>query len=74
MAKSRNPLAPLTEQIADGVWRHAGDLRQGMNVYLVDEEDGSGVFAFDAGTKSMAKGMQAAAAERGGLTARHLRS
>lgn len=63
-----NPLAPLTEKIADGVWRHAGDLRQGMNVYLVAEADGSGVFAFDAGTKSMAKGIKAAAAERGGLT------
>jgi len=68
MAQSRNPLAPLTEQIAEGVWRHAGDIRQGMNVYLVAEEDGSGVFAFDAGTKAMTKGIAAAAAERGGLT------
>ncbi len=63
-----NPLTPLTEKIADGVWRHAGDLRQGMNVYLVAEQDGSGVFAFDAGTKAMAKGIKAAAAELGGLT------
>ncbi len=71
MARARripNPMAPVTEQIAEGVWRHAGDLRQGMNVYLVAEEDGSGVFAFDAGTKSMAKGIAAAAAELGGLT------
>ena len=28
-----NPLKPITEKIADRVWRHAGDLRQGMNVY-----------------------------------------
>lgn len=63
-----NPLRPLTEEIADGVWRHAGDLRQGMNVYLVKEEDGSGVFAFDAGTSSMAKGIKVAADELGGLT------
>ena len=63
-----SPLSPLTEQIADGVWRHAGDLRQGMNVYLVREEDGSGVFAFDAGTSAMAKGIRKAAHELGGLT------
>ena len=63
-----NPLRPLTEEIADGVWRHAGDLRQGMNIYLVKEEDGSGVFAFDAGTSSMAKGIREAAERLGGLT------
>src|SRR5688572_27475221 len=63
-----NPLSPLTEEIATGVWRHAGDLRQGMNVYLVREEGGSGVFAFDAGTSSMAKGIRKAADELGGLT------
>ncbi len=61
-------MGPLTEKIADGVWRHAGDIRQGMNVYLVAEEDGSGVFAFDAGTSAMAKGIGKAAAELGGLT------
>ena len=63
-----NPMRPLTEEIADGVWRHAGDIRQGMNVYLVAEEDGSGVFAFDAGTSAMAKGIQEAAEQLGGLT------
>ena len=66
--QSRNPLAPLTEEIAEGVWRHAGDVRRGMNVYLVAEEDGSGVFAFDTGTRMMAGGILKAAAERGGLT------
>jgi hydroxyacylglutathione hydrolase len=63
-----NPLSPVTEKIADGVWRHAGDLRQGMNVYFIREEDGSGVFAFDAGTRAMAKGILEAAAGLGGLT------
>jgi glyoxylase-like metal-dependent hydrolase (beta-lactamase superfamily II) len=63
-----NPLRPLTEEIADGVWRHAGDLRRGMNVYLVREEGGSGVFAFDAGTSAMAKGIREAADGLGGLT------
>ena len=63
-----NPLAPTTEKIADGVWRHAGDVRRGMNVYLVEEEDGSGVFAFDSGTKMMAKGIRRAAEDLGGLT------
>ena len=63
-----NPLSPVTEKIADGVWRHAGDVRRGMNVYFVAEEDGSGVFAFDAGTSAMAKGIRKAATELGGLT------
>jgi len=35
-----NPLKPITEKIADRVWRHAGDLRQGMNVYFLREDDG----------------------------------
>lgn len=63
-----NPLAPTTEKIADGVWRHAGDIRRGMNVYLVAEEDGSGVFAFDTGTRAMAGGIRKAAADLGGLS------
>lgn len=70
MATSRgwNPLAAITDPVADGVWRHAGDIRHGMNVYLIAEDDGSGVFAFDAGTRVMARGIRAAAAELGGLT------
>lgn len=63
----RGPLAPITESVADGVWRHAGDLRRGMNIYLVAEQ-GGGVLAFDAGTKAMVKGVKLAAAELGGLT------
>jgi glyoxylase-like metal-dependent hydrolase (beta-lactamase superfamily II) len=63
-----NPFAPVTEKIAEGVWRHSGDIRRGMNVYLVAEEDGSGVFAFDTGTRVMASGIREAAAGLGGLT------
>lgn len=54
-----NPLAPITEEIADGVWRHSGDLRQGMNVYLL--ADGDGITVFDGGTRTMTKGVVAAA-------------
>lgn len=63
-----NPLKPVTEKIADGVWRHAGDIRQGMNVYLIEEEDGTGVFAFDAGTKAMKNSIAEAAEMLGGLS------
>ena len=59
-----NPLKPITEQIADGVWRHAGDLKHGMNVFLLAEEDGS-VTVFDGGTASMTEGVRKAAAEIG---------
>jgi hypothetical protein len=61
MRKMRTPLTPVVEQVADGVWRYAGDVKHTMNVYLVAEADGSGVFAFDAGTRAMAKGLRAAA-------------
>lgn len=59
-----NPLKPITEKIADRVWRHAGDLRQGMNVYFLQEEDGD-VTVFDAGTAQMAAGVRAAAEQIG---------
>ena len=59
-----NPLKPITEQIAEGVWRHAGDLKQGMNVYLLAEDDGS-VTVFDGGTASMTEGVRKAAQEIG---------
>lgn len=60
-----NPFAPVTEKVADGVWRHAGDLRHGMNIYLI--EDGDGVTAFEAGTRAMTDGLLAAAERLGGL-------
>lgn len=59
-----NPLKPITEQVAEGVWRHAGDLKQGMNIYLLAEQDGT-VTLFDAGTAGMAAGVRAAAEEIG---------
>jgi hydroxyacylglutathione hydrolase len=54
-----NPLKPETEKIADGVWRHAGDLRRAMNVILL--ADGDGVTIFDGGTAGMTKGVREAA-------------
>lgn len=51
----------VTERIADRVWRHAGDLKQGMNVYLIEEDDG--ITVFDGGTAGMTKGVKQAAAE-----------
>jgi len=58
-----NPLKPRTERIADGVWRCAGDLKQAMNVYLL--EDGDGVTIFDGGTASMTEGVREAATQIG---------
>lgn len=59
-----NPLRPITEEIADGVWRHAGDLKQGMNIYLLLEQDGS-ITVFDGGTASMTENLRKAAEELG---------
>ena len=56
-------LKPFTEKVADGVWRHAGDLEHGMNIYFLEDE--GGVTIFDAGTAAMADGVRAAAAEIG---------
>ena len=56
---------PITERIADGVWRHAGDMRRSMNVYLLADE--GGVTVFDAGTRAMTDGVRQAAAELGGV-------
>ena len=59
-----NPFKPINEQVADGVWRHAGDLKQGMNIYILAEQDGS-VTIFDGGTASMTEGLRKAAEEIG---------
>jgi glyoxylase-like metal-dependent hydrolase (beta-lactamase superfamily II) len=59
------PWIPVLEQVADGVWVVRGDVKNGMNVYLL--RDGSGVTAFDAGTKAMVKPVQKAAEQLGGL-------
>ncbi len=60
-----NPFAPITERVADGVWRHAGDLRHGMNIYLIEGEEG--VTAYDAGTAGMKAGLDRAVEKLGGL-------
>jgi glyoxylase-like metal-dependent hydrolase (beta-lactamase superfamily II) len=57
------PFKPLTEEIADGVWRHAGDIKHGMNVYFLAEDDG--VTVFDGGTAAMTGGVREAASEIG---------
>ncbi len=53
------------EQISDGVWRVAGDIKGGMNVYFIS--DGDGVTMYDAGTKPMTKSLAKAAESLGGL-------
>jgi hydroxyacylglutathione hydrolase len=58
-------LKPRLDKIADGVWRFAGDLRQEMNVYFI-EEDG-GVVQFDGGTQGMTEQVREAADGLGGL-------
>ena len=56
------------ERVADGVWVLRGGLLRTMNVYLVEEPDGSGVVVYDAGEKGMAAAIVAAARRLGGIT------
>jgi glyoxylase-like metal-dependent hydrolase (beta-lactamase superfamily II)/predicted ester cyclase len=64
---TRRALTTGAEPVADGVWVVRGGFpSKAMNVYLV--RDGDGVLAFDAGIRSMANGVAAAAAQLGGLT------
>lgn len=56
---------PAPEQVADGVWRLAGDIKGGMNVYFIADE--GGVTMYDAGTKPMTKAVKKAAEGLGGL-------
>lgn len=56
---------PQPEEITKGIWRLAGDIRGGMNVYFL--ADGGGVTMFDAGTAPMTKDIAAAAEGLGGL-------
>jgi glyoxylase-like metal-dependent hydrolase (beta-lactamase superfamily II) len=56
------------ERVADGVWLLRGGLTRTMNVYLLEEPDGSGVTVFDAGEKGMAASIVAAARRFGGIT------
>jgi hydroxyacylglutathione hydrolase len=61
----RAPGSPTIEPIAAGVWVIRGGLPRVMNVYLL-EEDG-GVVVFDAGIKSMVRGIKEAAERFGGI-------
>jgi hydroxyacylglutathione hydrolase len=61
------PRAPRCAQpIAEGVWLVRGGFPRLINVYLVS--DGDGVLLFDAGIRSMAKRLAAAAQALGGIT------
>jgi hydroxyacylglutathione hydrolase len=57
-----------SEKVADGVWLLRGGLLRTMNVYLVEEPDGSGVTVFDTGEKGMPAPIVAAAQSLGGIT------
>ena len=56
------------ERVADAVWVLRGGLTRTMNVYLLEEPDGSGVTVFDAGEKGMAAAIVEAARRFGGIT------
>ncbi|HEX6459437.1 MAG TPA: MBL fold metallo-hydrolase [Thermoleophilaceae bacterium] len=62
----RAPGSPTIERVADGVWLVRGGVPRTMNVYLLEEADG-GVTLFDAGIKTMAHGLLAAAGRFGGI-------
>jgi hydroxyacylglutathione hydrolase len=70
--RSRTRLRKLSsaepERVADGVWLLRGGLTRAMNVYLIEEPDGSGVTVFDAGEKGMAAAVVTAAQRLGGIT------
>ncbi len=59
------PWSPTIEKVAEGVWQVRGDLKHGMNVYLL--EDDGGVTAFDTGSQPMTKAVRQAAERLGGL-------
>src|SRR5437588_3318039 len=71
LVRSRPRLRRLSsgapERVADGVWLLRGGLFRSMNVYLVEEPDGSGVTVFDTGEKGMAGAIVAAARRLGGI-------
>jgi len=59
------PWSPDLQEVTDGVWLVRGDIKHGMNVYLL--RDGDGVTAFDSGTKPMVEAVKRAAEKLGGL-------
>jgi glyoxylase-like metal-dependent hydrolase (beta-lactamase superfamily II) len=56
---------PQAEEISKGIWRVAGDIKGGMNVYFLADDDG--VTMFDAGTKPMTGAVKAAGEKLGGI-------
>jgi glyoxylase-like metal-dependent hydrolase (beta-lactamase superfamily II) len=56
---------PQPEEISKGIWRVAGDIKAGMNVYFLADDDG--VTMFDAGTKPMTDAVNAAGEQLGGI-------
>src|SRR3954471_16890930 len=50
------PMSPLLSNVADGVWLLRGDLKQGMNIYFLEDDDG--LVQFDAATKPMTKAVR----------------
>jgi hydroxyacylglutathione hydrolase len=56
---------PQPEEISKGIWRVAGDIKGGMNVYFLADDDG--VTMFDAGTKPMTDAVKAAGEKLGGI-------
>jgi glyoxylase-like metal-dependent hydrolase (beta-lactamase superfamily II)/predicted ester cyclase len=63
---ARKLAGTAAEPVADGVWRVRGGMPREMNVYLI-EEDGGGVTVFDAGVRTMAPAIAAAASALGGI-------
>jgi glyoxylase-like metal-dependent hydrolase (beta-lactamase superfamily II)/predicted ester cyclase len=63
---ARKLAGSAAKRVADGVWQVRGGVPREMNVYLI-EEDGGGVTVFDAGVRTMAPAIAAAAAALGGI-------
>ena len=59
------PWSPDLQKLSEGIWLVRGDIKHGMNVYLL--ADDGGVTAFDTGTKPMVKAVKKAAESLGGL-------
>jgi glyoxylase-like metal-dependent hydrolase (beta-lactamase superfamily II) len=59
------PWSPDLQRVTEGVWLVRGDIKHGMNVYLLEDE--GGVTAFDSGTKPMVEAVKRAADRLGGL-------
>lgn len=60
------PWHPTIEPVAEAVWLVKGDIKHGMNVFLIEDE-GGGVTQFDAGTKPMVGALQKVHGRFGGL-------